>query len=134
LNISPSFFFVFRSEELLLFRLSRSHAKTSEKNGHLAEHIWESSTLASGIFVLNAFDARRHVAVEGMRAPSSAWAIWRSINRDQGEYARAEPLSTKALEVSRRVLGAKHPDTLISMNNLAHVYYKEGKYGQAEPL
>ena len=41
---------------------------------------------------------------------------------------------TKVLEVRRRVLGEEHPDTLISMNNLAVLYRDQGKYAQAEPL
>jgi eukaryotic-like serine/threonine-protein kinase len=36
--------------------------------------------------------------------------------------------------VRRRVLGPEHPDTLISMNNLALLYREQGRYGQAEPL
>ena len=38
------------------------------------------------------------------------------------------------LEIERRVLGPKHPDTLVSMNNLACVLLDEGKYAQAEAL
>ena len=40
----------------------------------------------------------------------------------------------QALEIQRRVLGPEHPDTLYSMNNLAIVYYYQGKYAQAEAL
>ena len=35
---------------------------------------------------------------------------------------------------SERVLGAEHPDTLISVNNLAGLYESQGRYGEAEPL
>jgi len=31
-------------------------------------------------------------------------------------------------------LGDRHPDTLGSMNNLAGLYYSQGKYVEAEPL
>jgi hypothetical protein len=41
------------------------------------------------------------------------------LYRAQGEIAKAEPLIVKALELSRRVLGEEHPDTLILENNLA---------------
>ena len=47
---------------------------------------------------------------------------------------RAEPLLDERLEVSRRVLGEEHPDTLASMNNLAVLYLDQGKYAEAEPL
>jgi tetratricopeptide (TPR) repeat protein len=38
------------------------------------------------------------------------------------------------LEIRRRVLGEEHANTLISMNNLAVLYGKEGKWAQDEPL
>ena len=38
------------------------------------------------------------------------------------------------LEVSRRVLGEEHPNTLGTMNNLAQIYGFQGKYGEAETL
>jgi tetratricopeptide (TPR) repeat protein len=45
-----------------------------------------------------------------------------------------EPLLAKVLEVRRRVLGAKNPDTLDSMINLAEAYQAQGRYSDAEPL
>jgi len=39
----------------------------------------------------------------------------------------AEPLFTKVLEVRQRVLGQEHPNTLLSMNNLAVVLWDEGE-------
>ncbi|TFH39353.1 MAG: tetratricopeptide repeat protein [ANME-2 cluster archaeon] len=38
------------------------------------------------------------------------------------------------LEVSERVLGKEHPDTLGSVNNLAGLLYSKGDYEGAEPL
>jgi hypothetical protein len=52
----------------------------------------------------------------------------------EGEYAQAEALASQVLEISRRVLGPEHPDTLVSMAGLAPVYADEGKYGRAESL
>jgi hypothetical protein len=49
-------------------------------------------------------------------------------------YSQAKPLLTEVLEVRRRVLGAEHPDTLLSLKNLAALYGYQGKYAQAEPL
>jgi hypothetical protein len=46
----------------------------------------------------------------------------------------AEPLSKRALEAQERVLGKEHPDTLISVNNLAELYTAQGRYREAEPL
>ena len=41
---------------------------------------------------------------------------------------------TKALEVRRRILGEEHPDTLLSMNNLAMLYASERRFQTAEPI
>jgi len=51
-----------------------------------------------------------------------------------GDYAGAEPLCRRALEASERVLGPEHPDTLVSVNNLAGLLLRKGDYAGAEPL
>ena len=51
----------------------------------------------------------------------------RSSTTTQGKYAQAEALYSQTLEIQRRVLGPEHPDTLMSMNNLADVYYDRGQ-------
>jgi hypothetical protein len=43
-------------------------------------------------------------------------------------------LYERALATSERVLGAEHPDTLASMNNLAELYARQGRYAEAERL
>jgi eukaryotic-like serine/threonine-protein kinase len=53
---------------------------------------------------------------------------------DLGLYPEARKQLERALDLRRRVLGAKHPDTLMTMANLAKVYEDEGKYAQAEAL
>jgi hypothetical protein len=40
----------------------------------------------------------------------------------------------QALTLSETVLGKEHPDTLMSMNNLADILSSQGKYEQAEEL
>ena len=40
----------------------------------------------------------------------------------------------QALEIRQRVLGPEHPETLMSMSNLAPVYAYEGKHAQAAAL
>ena len=40
----------------------------------------------------------------------------------------------RALEGEREVLGPRHPSTLNSVNNLASLLKKQGKYDEAEPL
>ncbi|MBA2396823.1 MAG: tetratricopeptide repeat protein, partial [Ktedonobacteraceae bacterium] len=50
------------------------------------------------------------------------------------KYAQAEPLYVRALAIREQELGAQHPDTASSLNNLAELYRNQGKYAQAEPL
>ena len=41
----------------------------------------------------------------------------------QGRWKEAKELDLQVMETTKRVLGEAHPDTLTSMNNLAHTYY-----------
>lgn len=40
----------------------------------------------------------------------------------------------EVVEKSKEVLGAGHPDTLTSMNNLAHTYSRQGRWEEAEKV
>ena len=40
-----------------------------------------------------------------------------------GDYAKAEPLHKEALEICQKVLGREDPDTALSLNNLAVLYW-----------
>ena len=53
---------------------------------------------------------------------------------DQGKFAEAEPYYREALEKRRRVLGEEHPDTLVSINNMATLLEKQGRLDEAELL
>ncbi len=69
-----------------------------------------------------------------------AQAEWNRINTRairlyrQGRYAEATAPAEQALTLARRAFGPEHPDTLMSMNNLASLYADQGRYGEAEPL
>ena len=52
----------------------------------------------------------------------------------KGKYAEATPLALESLKIRREVLGDKHPDTAMSINYLAGVYYQQAQYAKAEPL
>jgi tetratricopeptide (TPR) repeat protein len=52
----------------------------------------------------------------------------------QGNYSFAESWNKDCLEVVRKRLGEEHPDVATSLNNLALLYYSQGKYEEAEPL
>jgi len=51
-----------------------------------------------------------------------------------GRYAEAQQVAGIAYRYAERVLGAEHPDTLVTVNNLALLYKSNGRYGEAEPL
>ena len=38
------------------------------------------------------------------------------------------------MDLRKQLLGVNHPDTATSFNNLAFLYYSQGKYEEAEPL
>jgi tetratricopeptide (TPR) repeat protein len=51
-----------------------------------------------------------------------------------GHYPEAEPHLNRALAIREKSLGADHPDTATSLNNLAELCKLQGKYAEAEPL
>jgi len=53
---------------------------------------------------------------------------------EHAQYTEAEPFLQRALAIREKVLGAEHPHTATSLNNLAELYRSQGKYEQAEPL
>ncbi|MEB3164920.1 MAG: tetratricopeptide repeat protein, partial [Prochlorothrix sp.] len=52
----------------------------------------------------------------------------------EGRYSEAEPLYKRSLSIREEQLGADHPDTAQSLNNLAALYQSQGRYSEAEPL
>jgi tetratricopeptide (TPR) repeat protein len=48
--------------------------------------------------------------------------------------ADAEPLNKRSLAIREKALGPDHPDVAISLNNLAALYFKQGRYVDSEPL
>ncbi len=54
--------------------------------------------------------------------------------KEKGDLAGAEPLYRRALDGKERVLGGEHPDTLISVVNLAALRHAQGKLEEAERL
>ncbi|RRR74024.1 MAG: tetratricopeptide repeat protein [Candidatus Viridilinea halotolerans] len=70
---------------------------------------------------------------EDARVVSLCSWIGRHLQR-LGSYASAQPYVERALALSEQVLGAEHPDTAQSLNNLAWLYRVQGNYGAALPL
>jgi eukaryotic-like serine/threonine-protein kinase len=57
-----------------------------------------------------------------------------NVYESLGLYPKSEPLLRGALEIRRRTLGARAPETLKSMGSLAHVLEEESHYPEAEKL
>jgi tetratricopeptide (TPR) repeat protein/nucleoside phosphorylase len=53
---------------------------------------------------------------------------------DHALYAIAEPLYQRALAIWEQQVGAEHPNTATTFNNLAELYRAQGRYSEAEPL
>ena len=51
-----------------------------------------------------------------------------------GDYARAEPLLKRGLDIRERILGRSHPHVAVSLNNLSMLHSAQGRYAEAEPL
>jgi eukaryotic-like serine/threonine-protein kinase len=49
-----------------------------------------------------------------------------------GRYAEAETVYRELLDAQRRLLGPKHPYTLLAMHGLATILRNEGKYAEPE--
>lgn len=43
-------------------------------------------------------------------------------------------MKVQVMETRKRVLGEEHPDTLVSMNNLASTYWNQGRRAKAKSL
>ena len=54
--------------------------------------------------------------------------------RLRGAYSEARPLYERALAIREKVLGPEHPDTAISLNNLAYLLQAQGDLVAARPL
>ncbi|KAH6653678.1 hypothetical protein BKA67DRAFT_660234 [Truncatella angustata] len=67
------------------------------------------------------------------KAAGNIWVIGKLYYR-AGRLREAEELLVRVIEVSKRVVGAEHPDTLAAMNNLALVYSYQGRLKEAEEL
>jgi hypothetical protein len=53
---------------------------------------------------------------------------------NQNKFSQAEALQRQNLEVSRRVFGPEHPQTLLQIQNLADTLFARGKYAEAVAL
>jgi len=54
--------------------------------------------------------------------------------RNIGEFGQAQQHLERAYHIRREQLGARHPDTLSTMEGLARVYWRQGRYDLAQSL
>jgi tetratricopeptide (TPR) repeat protein len=62
------------------------------------------------------------------------WNNFIFVIEEIGDWKHVEQLEVQVLEMSKKLLGAEHPDTLRSMGNLARTYADQGKLNEAEQL
>ena len=59
---------------------------------------------------------------------------FRFVMEEIGDWNNAEQLAIQVLQKRKQLLGAEHPYTLISMEDLAKTYHHQGKLNEAEEL
>ena len=62
------------------------------------------------------------------------WRNFIFVMKEIGDWNHAEQLEVQVLEMRKKVLGAEHPYTIISMGNLATTYAAKGDLYEAEHL
>ena len=66
-------------------------------------------------------------------ALKSAFENYQELN-EQGRYREAIPYAQEALTLAEEEYGPENPAVALVLNDLAHLYYKQSRYGEAEPL
>ena len=62
------------------------------------------------------------------------WSNFALVLGENGDLNNAEQLEVQVMDMRKKLLGAEHPDTLISMGNLASTYRNQGRWNVAEQL
>ena len=57
-----------------------------------------------------------------------------STYRSQGRWNEAEQLQVQVMDMSKKLLGVEHPNTLTSIESLASTYSNQGRWNEAEQL
>ena len=65
---------------------------------------------------------------------AQALSLQGTVLYELGQYSEAEPLFRRALALNTKVRGEKHPDTIISLINLAVSFDRQGRYAESEPI
>jgi CHAT domain-containing protein/Tfp pilus assembly protein PilF len=81
------------------------------------------------LFVLSTAGAQEGDLAEAQRLNEQVLQYYAT-----GQYHQAIPLAERALAIHEKARGPEHPDTAVSLNNLANLYRATGAYAKAEPL
>jgi CHAT domain-containing protein len=73
----------------------------------------------------------RYIENPGIAAPLNNLA---DLYSARGDYAKAEPLYQRALNIWEKVMGPEHPYVAEVLDNLADLYREKGDYAKAEPF
>ncbi|KAF8799504.1 hypothetical protein BYT27DRAFT_7120329 [Phlegmacium glaucopus] len=87
-----------------------------------------------------------HIKVNGLHGTQiglieyydDKWSNFALVMRENGDWKNLEQLEEQlklqVMDMRKKVLGAEHPDTLMSMGNLANTYCDQGRWSEAEQL
>jgi tetratricopeptide (TPR) repeat protein len=95
--------------------------------GHKGKEVW-SAYLPHAMYMAGLVDV-----LDGATSASLLERLGR-CQESLGQYASAETSHRKASSLRKDVLRPEHPDTLMSMNDLASVLDRQGKYEDAEAM
>ena len=107
---------------LVLLLLNKKYKKSVQ--GHeIAQRIATRRTELLG---------KEHVQTLWMRNCLAASLSDPAVNG--GDYTKAEEQFKKNIKLQSKVLGDEHADTLLSLQNLTWIYFRQGKFQEAEEL
>jgi tetratricopeptide (TPR) repeat protein len=84
----------------------------------------------------HALICRNWIEQERMTIPAASQLLARAglYLRERAQYIQAELFFQQALAIDKQVYGLEHPEVATDLNNLACLYWSQGKYEETEPL
>jgi len=91
---------------------------------------------ASELWLPHAMMCAKWIEQEAFSSEGSAHLLHQSgyYLSNRARHREAEPFCSQALSMNERLFGPEHPNTTISLNNLADLYRLQGQFAKAEPL
>lgn len=106
-------------EDVMRYATVLRYQRRSDEAVDLANETYNRAAAALG---------PEHPSVVGLLEPIAG------LKMDLGDFASAEREYLRAVELSQKVLGPTHEQTLTAMNNLADVYVSTSQYPRAEAV